>query len=136
RPPHPARRRARRRPAAAGPGAARDPEPWRAVRVRPPAPAHPPPLARRPHPYPPGALMRPLLGIALGLGLAGAAAPAPAAETTNCKFGNEMIAPGKAMCLNGFATECRPNGAWAVNRQAPCFSGVTTKRVCTVSPVE
>ncbi len=80
--------------------------------------------------------MRAVIGLAVAFALASVAAPAPAAESTDCKFGNERIAPGKAMCLNGFTTECRPNGAWAVNRQAPCFSGVTARRACTVSPVE
>jgi hypothetical protein len=78
--------------------------------------------------------MRAALGLAVVLALAATATPARA--DTNCRFGNELIAPGKAMCLNGFATTCRPNGAWAVDRHTPCFSGVSARRACAVSEVE
>ena len=81
--------------------------------------------------------MRALAGLTLALAVATAAGlGASARADTNCRFGNELIAPGKALCLNGFASTCRSNGAWAVDRHAPCFSGVTAKRACPVSAVE
>jgi hypothetical protein len=80
--------------------------------------------------------MRARCGLAVVAAVAAALGSSPARADTNCKFGNELIAPGKAMCLNGFATTCRPNGAWAVDRHAPCFSGVSARRACIVSAVE
>ncbi|HUA51007.1 MAG TPA: hypothetical protein VMB81_02520 [Candidatus Sulfotelmatobacter sp.] len=69
--------------------------------------------------------------------LAIATAPAShAGAATNCRLGSDLVAPGRAMCLDGFTTVCQPTGAWAVDRHAPCFAGGVTRAACQISAYE
>ena len=76
------------------------------------------------------------LGLVLGLALgAPSHASGPASGSINCRHGSELVTPGRSMCLDGFTTVCRPNGAWGVDRHAPCFvSG--TRTACQISTYE
>ena len=76
-----------------------------------------------------------IAGAALGLALI-VGAPSQASEPTDCRLGSELVAPGRSMCLDGFMTVCRSNGAWAVNRHAPCVAGGVTRSACQISAFE
>jgi hypothetical protein len=74
-----------------------------------------------------------IVGIALALGGLGAA---DARADTQCREGNQIVGAGRHMCRDGFMTTCMPNGAWWVDRHAPCFKGGAVETSCRISPVE
>ncbi|MBV8169771.1 MAG: hypothetical protein JO021_23500 [Alphaproteobacteria bacterium] len=78
-------------------------------------------------------MMRELLGAALALSLLGAAS---ANAETQCHQGNQVVNVGRTMCQGGFTTTCMSNGAWWVDRHAPCFHGGAVSASCKISPVE
>jgi len=78
-------------------------------------------------------MTRTLLGAALALTLLGAAS---AHAETQCRQGNQVVNVGRSMCQDGFTTTCMANGAWWVDRHAPCFKGGAVTASCKISPVE
>lgn len=83
-------------------------------------------------------MMRAAFIVALaGLGLAFAAAtPADADSAQRCRMANSLIAPGKTMCVDGFTSVCQANGAWGIDRHAPCFATSTSHQACPISANE
>ena len=79
------------------------------------------------------ATKRAIVGAALALALFGAAA---ANAETQCRQGNQVVNVGRSMCQDGFTTTCMSNGAWWVDRHAPCFKGGAVSASCQISPVE
>jgi hypothetical protein len=74
-----------------------------------------------------------LVVAALTLGVFGAT---EASAATQCRHGNQIVGAGQQMCQDGFTTTCMPNGAWWVDRHAPCFKGGAVSSSCPISPVE
>ncbi len=78
-------------------------------------------------------MRRAVLGLALLLGVLGAT---DANAVTQCRFANQIVSAGRQMCQDGFMTTCTSNGAWWVDRHAPCFKGGAVSSSCQISPVE
>jgi hypothetical protein len=76
-------------------------------------------------------MRRVILGLALALSVLGDASAA-----TQCRQGNQIVGAGRQMCQDGFMTTCMANGAWWVDRHAPCFKGGAVSTSCQISPVE
>ena len=74
-----------------------------------------------------------VVSVALMLSVLGAAA---ANAETQCRQGNQTVSVGRSMCQDGFTTTCMANGAWWVDRHAPCFKGGAVTASCQISPVE
>jgi hypothetical protein len=80
--------------------------------------------------------MRLVAALALTVALGAAwGYPASAANRT-CRYVNQIVQPGHALCMDGYRSTCLPNGAWAVDRRESCMSGVSAPQACPISAAE